>query len=380
MKNIIISLLFTCVAISASAICSDRGMWAFPQKSEISQNSLFMLEGYLSSMFIINKLNEDYPVYLQAAGHKVKLEVVSRHEGMFEVAQAILKPVEKLMLGKKYFLKIDNLNKEEKEDLLRWRNGKKEATFWEVTKKEDTQKPSWKQEPRFVESVCTFWGCGPEMYALFEGEINEDSEALIKTKFTNLQTKESRVYYLRIKENKIEVGHGMCSGAFTFDEDKNKKFEVSFALLDASGNESGYSSAIEFKNPFKELGIDLQEEEIEGIEKMSDIQGIYMHSKGKEFWTFYFDKEKEKFVAKLYVFENELLKCEETYFIEKTAKNKAEGFYNVQMEDVSGELVPSWTLSYNKKNNCYDLIFYTYNVEDDKWINIEYQGVIDNNE
>ncbi len=69
-----------------------------------------MLEGYAASQAIIEKLNKAYPIYLLAGKQKIKLIVVSKHKGLYDLTQVILKPEKELNAKRKYYLKIDNLD------------------------------------------------------------------------------------------------------------------------------------------------------------------------------------------------------------------------------------------------------------------------------
>lgn len=257
MKKIIITLLFITISANIFAMCGDRGLWFFPENQEIKQNSWIMITAYSMSQEVVNKLNTKYPVYLQAGRHKVKLTIVSRQEGMFSQTQVILKPEKQLKKGKTYHLKIDNLkNGSEDDEFSDWAYEIEEINkkTWTVVNETDTEAPVWNKKPKFKETLCDHFGCGPALYAIFNCEIKDDSEVLIKTEFTNLKTNETTIYYLTADNKEIKIGHGMCSGAFSFgNEGENKKFSVKFALLDASGNElNKYTKPIKFNHPYKE--------------------------------------------------------------------------------------------------------------------------------
>jgi hypothetical protein len=71
---------------------------------------------------------------------------------------------------------------------------------------------------------------------------------MVKAVVKNLKTGSTTAYYLHPKVDQVSVGHGMCSGGFYFNEGTD--YEVTFALMDASGNQSkGYSNPVRFTRP-----------------------------------------------------------------------------------------------------------------------------------
>ena len=91
--------------------------------------------------------------------------------------------------------------------------------------------------PKLISKTYKAYGCGPAIFANFQVKINDASETLVKTEVVDLENNEKTIYYLNSKDEKIYVGHSMCSGAFALK--KNGKYKVRFDLLDASGNSFG---------------------------------------------------------------------------------------------------------------------------------------------
>lgn len=234
------------------ADCAASGLWTFPASGTIKQNSWIVIEGYSSSQKIITSLNDKYPIYLKSDGHKVRLNVKSTYKGMFELTQAILVPDEKLISGRTYQLKIDNLSEYETSLLTKWNTelGKREPIVWKVEGEADLSTPKLLNIPKLVDKRTIGYGCGPAIYADFKIQIEDDSEVLIKTELVDLKSGETNTYYLKIYESDtLSVGHGMCSGAFDFKE--NTKYKIRFSLMDICGNESKHwTSWIEFEGPF----------------------------------------------------------------------------------------------------------------------------------
>jgi hypothetical protein len=229
--------------------CHSKGLVFWPEKKTVSPNSVFVIEGYAQSQKIIKGLGTVYQVYLQSATEKIKLELQELLVGQDRLTQAILKPGRTLTVGKEYELIIENLAQPEKEIFrLNDSTRQKEKVKWLVSGFIDTIPPAWMSLPEFSNSSYQMWGCGPEAFAYFSFSAMERSEYLIKTTVKNQTTGHETTYYLKPDGQKIAVGHGMCSGAFSFYG--GDKFEVEFALYDASGNlTKWHGRRLEFNAP-----------------------------------------------------------------------------------------------------------------------------------
>lgn len=108
---ILIGLLYP---ITSYADCSETGLSIFPRGSMIRQNSIFILEAFSESQYVIAGLNKAYPIYLQSADKKVRLLVTELLKGEHLLSQAILKPESELEAGLEYTLIIENLQEPER--------------------------------------------------------------------------------------------------------------------------------------------------------------------------------------------------------------------------------------------------------------------------
>ncbi len=252
-KNLIIVILTLVLTSHVLAKCLPNGFYIFPNSNEISQNGLIVIQAYGKYGDL---LNGKYDAYLEAKSHSVKLETIEAEKGIYGLFQAILRPTSKLLVGKTYTLKIIEANR--KNDLLSWKkwsekSGQKEPISWRVNSKLDTQKPTWKTQPKLIDKKTLFYGCGPVVYAIFDFKVSDASQVLVKTELYDMKTKKTNVYFLFLKEDgKLKVGHGMCNGAFYFE--KNRRYKARFSLLDASGNANDtWSEWIEFDSPYEEF-------------------------------------------------------------------------------------------------------------------------------
>ncbi|WP_343632563.1 hypothetical protein [Fluviicola sp.] len=247
MKLSIIALLaFIPVAFNCLADCAGTGLSAFPYQGEINKNTVFVLDGYAESQQVINGLNEKFPVYLKSGDERIPLKVLEIHVGQFYLTQAVLKPEMSLIPGKKYQLVIDHLPDYEKLGVYNLKTHGFDPISYFVTDTTDMEAPVWTEKPQEKDKSLTHFGCGPSIHVNFKMDVKEQSEFLVKTTVKNRKTGTETIYYIGGKEG-LSIGHGMCSGAFTFDD--SLEYEAKFQLMDASGNISEETDWIAFTKP-----------------------------------------------------------------------------------------------------------------------------------
>lgn len=248
--------------VNFSAKCKSSGITIFPVKSEIKQNSIFVIDGFAESQKVIQKLGKKYPIYLVSGQEKIKLNVKQILVGQYYLTQAVLKPETNLTVGLSYKLVIDNLPKTE--SLTRWNSELKkyEPIVYKVLEGVDIEKPKFESTPKEVKKSLIHYGCGPAINVVFDAKVAENSEYLIKATVKNLQSGKMVSYYIKAYNGKINIGHGMCSGAFDFDDSEN--YKVQFSIMDASGNKSeGFSNKIKFTKPNDKNSSGYEDEEEE---------------------------------------------------------------------------------------------------------------------
>lgn len=249
MKKIIPIIILLLTTVDGFSKCASSGLYFWPTKQTVSQNSIFVIDGYATSQKIITGLGTTYKVYLKSNNEKIKLNVQELLVGQFSLTQAILKPEEILSVGQEYELVIENLGALESQ-VYRYNDStrQKEKVKWTVSNFSDTVSPIWTNNPKFKNSSYDMYGCGPAIFANFTYSAKDNSEYLIKTIVKNKSTGIETTYYLKPDDKVIAVGHDMCSGAFNLEG--GDKFEVEFSLFDASGNLTKWTGErIEFKRP-----------------------------------------------------------------------------------------------------------------------------------
>lgn len=228
MKRLILLLIILTINFSVKAKCSSSGIYVWPTQQNITTNSIIVIEGYAQSQELIRQLNKKNKIYLTCNSERLLINVLRILEGQHNLTQAILKPEKELQIGKTYELHIDNLGTFDIDEY--------KVVKWTVNSEQDIEKPIWSCEPTYINQNFTAFGCGPEMYVNFCGAFKDKSPTLIYAKVFDKKNKTSSDYFLSSDNQKISIGHGMCSGEFSFNREIN--YEVQFGLMDASGNEN----------------------------------------------------------------------------------------------------------------------------------------------
>ena len=83
---------------------------------------------------------------------------------------------------------------------------------------------------------------------IFKVKNKSDSEIWYKTEVVELSTNETKVFYIKEWNGKLNVGHGMCAGAFTYT---NKgKYKVRFTPMNTDGKSLKTTDWTTFESPF----------------------------------------------------------------------------------------------------------------------------------
>ena len=222
----LIILLVTLHGVCRSE-CGLTDFQVWPNTKTISPNPLLVIEGYGISQIVIENLNLVNKIYLISGKDTVPLQVLRRYKGQVGLTQAVVQPVRLLKSGKQYELYFDYIDPENKAVFPTYK--------WKVRQHQDTEKPSWLIPPKYKYKSYVSFGCGGAAYVHFICKIKDKSETLVYTKVTNKKTNISFEYLLSPENKTLKLGHGMCGGAFHFNEGVN--YEVQFGLLDVAGNE-----------------------------------------------------------------------------------------------------------------------------------------------
>lgn len=235
----LVSITILIFSTQIYANCSGAPIKFWPKEKTINRNSIIMIEGDMNP-YILNELNNNYPIYLNSSNHKVKLLVQEILIGEYYTAQVILRPEEELIIGQTYHLYSDSLS--DNDILLKKRNPttlKMEPVSWMVDWEAiDTIRPAFTSTPTEIKKIldCYSSSCGEEIRVVFNADVEDQSEILVKTTVRDKKKNKTATFYLVRKRDRVAVGHGICYGAFNIK--RGGEYEVEFSLIDASGNVS----------------------------------------------------------------------------------------------------------------------------------------------
>lgn len=250
MKKIIVLLLLTFTIQSAVAECSMSGMYFFPESKEISLNSMFIIQGYAFSQKTINSF-KDRKIYLESEkGELVELILQQVLKGQMQLTQAVFRPVTRLKPNTTYYLKYTDQTDNESREMFQYNREKKkrEKVYWKTTDKKFALELNSNVTVKFKNTKVIHYGCGPSANAIFEIENQSKSEIWFKTEVMELKTNKRTTFYIREWKNTLNVGHGMCAGAFTFN---NKgKYKVRFTPMNTDGKSLKTTKWITFNSPY----------------------------------------------------------------------------------------------------------------------------------
>lgn len=246
-SSVIAFLLFISIGFNGLADCAGNGLSIFPHEKEIQKTSVFVLDGYAESQHVINGLNTKFPIYLKSGKERISLVVFEVQTGQFLVTQALLKPEKPLTPGKEYMLVIDNLPDYENLGTYNSKTQKYDVITYVVKDESDTEAPQWIKVPEEKGKSVQHFGCGPSIRIDFDLQIREQSAFLVKTTVRSVESGKETSYYVNAGKEGFAIGHGMCSGAFKFDEGKD--YQARFTIMDASGNLSEETEWVTFTKP-----------------------------------------------------------------------------------------------------------------------------------
>lgn len=222
----------------------DHGIYLLSGSSALNKNGLIILEFYASSQSLIKDLNTKYPIYLKNKGSKVTLVPIEILKGEMKLTQVVFKPGKGLKVGEEYSLVISNLPSYETQPV---RTDSDMSVRFKINNTSDFKKPVFTGLPIERKKTMDLFGCGPASWVYFNIPALEDSEYYVRIRVQGQSSGMKTEFILKPEEGMIKVGHGMCSGAIFFKN--NRKYTISFQLMDQSGNISPFTRTITFTSP-----------------------------------------------------------------------------------------------------------------------------------
>lgn len=250
MKKIILLLFLIFGIKSAFAECAMSAMSFFPETKEISLNSKFIIQGYAYSQNTINSF-KNRKVYLESEnGELIELNLQEFYTGQMQLTQAIFCPISELKPNTKYFLKYSDQTENEENEMKQYNKEKKisEKVYWITTDKRELETLNSNLNIEFENTEVIHYGCGPSANAIFNVNNKLESEIWYKTEVVDLSTNNTKVFYINEWNGKLNVGHGMCAGAFTYNN--KSKYKVRFTPMNTDGKSLKTTAWTTFESPF----------------------------------------------------------------------------------------------------------------------------------
>jgi hypothetical protein len=239
--------------LTASAKCGGSGVFILGDTRTLYKNSVLILEFYAASQDLVPGIGNKYLVWLKSKNAKVALQPIEILKGEMSVTEVILRPTCDLIEGDVYELVIDNLKDWRGPQRYNSTTNKPEPYTFTIIKNNVGSIPlSFTSTPLETKKDMEVFGCGPARSVHFSIAA-DPSVNYVRANVKNNTTGKITTYILAITNGEVIIGHGMCSGAFLYDE--GEKFTVSFALLDNAANAGKYSDGINFTKPVLGLGL-----------------------------------------------------------------------------------------------------------------------------
>jgi len=231
MKTFILAALLFALPSPAKCMSSSWEVWPSVE-TQLPLNPRIVIGGFGTAQREVEKL-ASYGPALVAANHRVALEVKQINAGEMKISQAVLAPVEALKPGLHY--------------RLAWKKtppGFAQPANWNAATTRDDLAPSWKSSPIASSGQREELGCGPSENVFVKVDLADDAPTLIRARVS--RGSKTVEYLLPWNASEpLNIGHGMCSGAFQLTNDA---WSLELSAVDVAGNETAApSGAIAFK-------------------------------------------------------------------------------------------------------------------------------------
>ncbi len=249
-------LLFLCVILiglgQAESKCRSGQLTVQPKENELQPNSCLMIEGYGTQQKFIESLADDMPFFLESdSGEQIELNLINYNQGGFRINQSILQPKKSLVPGNQYTLVFKNPTSPE--SIPQSLNPEETTRSWMVQTDTPSTPIKLMIEPKFIQAKTQFFGCGPAANAEFEFITDSNTPTLVKTEVMDITDGTTQRYFIKTThKNTLEIGHGMCSGAFSYKP--KHEYQARFSIMnDCNTQKDNWTDWVEFENPFQDF-------------------------------------------------------------------------------------------------------------------------------
>ena len=249
MKNILFLFFLLINSPLLFADCAWSNIEIFPKQHVISTKAMFIIEGYAYSQESINSLQNRKVYLVSEHDEEVELLLQKIYKGQMRLTQAIFYPSRELKPHTLYCIRIEDLSEEERHE-IQWYNrvmNDRDEITWRTGQSKFVSGYNLGIQLNYEATEVYHFGCGPAAYASFDVQGIADADLWFKTEVLDMQSKKKTTYYIRSSKGKLYVGHGMCSGAFTFSADG--AYRVRFTPIHDDGGFLSTSESITFESP-----------------------------------------------------------------------------------------------------------------------------------
>jgi hypothetical protein len=239
-----IALIF--LSQSASAKCGPGGISVLSSRKTLTKNGIVILEFSAHAQEYVPGIGKKHLVYLRSGNASVLLQPVEVLKGEMLVTEIVFRPTCDLIEGDVYELQIDGLPKGVRVQDYNYETNKFEPNTFTIIAGNNSPSLAFITTPLETKRSMDVFGCGPARYVHFRISADTTIE-YVRANVSNAITGKTTTYIVAVKNGEAIIGHGMCTGAFHFDD--SEKFTVSFVLLDDRGNEGKISAPIAFQAP-----------------------------------------------------------------------------------------------------------------------------------
>ena len=234
MVNVAILLLASMLApLALWAECGDGRIRVWPKSDHIAVDQVFTIEGDQSMQRIIRNLGQAYRPVLTNGSTTIDLKVIARYEGDMVQSEVVMKATLPLAIGSTYEFAVLGLPEGLKQP-LRWNPDTQlgERIRWTVSPMKQAL-VTLLPEPRETKKTLVPYGCGTAERVYLEVAPAYEPTGLVLATVIEKNSRRRTSYVLLVESGQLQLGHGMCSGEFTFT--KGESYSVSFDVIGHDG-------------------------------------------------------------------------------------------------------------------------------------------------
>ena len=222
--------------LAASAKCAVGGDSVYPKVSRLPLNGRIVL----TRSGLLNAKNETpnlEPLELRSKADRVPLRVVETNIGVAEV-QFVLSPVRTLLAATQY-----TLSRKDDDGGEASARRATETFVFTTASAPDKSAPRWRRRPTVGDASYVRYGCGPATRVKVNVAVDDtltdpdaDAGVQVRAELFPHDGGSPLRYLITPIHGVIEIGHGMCGGAFPIQP--NERYSVLLTAVDAAGNET----------------------------------------------------------------------------------------------------------------------------------------------